>query len=73
MANNKDEEANEELLEQLKVFDEINIERSTFKQRICSTWKSLKLRSAFGHIGLMISLTIYAVIGGIVSMSKFYS
>lgn len=49
MASNKDEEADEELLPQLK---------------------SLKLRSALGHAGLMISLSIYCVVGGVVSMSK---
>ncbi|XP_031626941.1 potassium channel subfamily K member 9 isoform X3 [Contarinia nasturtii] len=66
MAHNKDEEADEELLGQLKVFDEIK-KRSTFRHRLCSWWKSLKLRSAFGHIGLMISLSIYCVVGGVVA------
>lgn len=69
MANSKDEEADEELLGQLKLFDEIK-KRSTFKHRFCRFWKSLKLRSALGHFGLMISLSIYCVVGGVVSMSK---
>lgn len=56
MASNKDEEADEE--------------RSSFRHRICRLWKSLKLRSALGHAGLMISLSIYCVVGGVVSMSK---
>ncbi|XP_031626940.1 TWiK family of potassium channels protein 7 isoform X2 [Contarinia nasturtii] len=68
MAHNKDEEADEELLGQLKVFDEIK-KRSTFRHRLCSWWKSLKLRSAFGHIGLMISLSIYCVVGGVIFRS----
>lgn len=69
MANNKDEEADEELLGQLKVFDEIK-KRSTFQHRLCRFWKSLKLRRAFGHFGLMVSLSIYCVVGGVVSMSN---
>lgn len=69
MANNKDEEADEELLGQLKVFDEIK-KRSTFRRRLCRFWKSLKLRKAFGHFGLMVSLSIYCVVGGVVSMSN---
>ncbi|XP_055303918.1 potassium channel subfamily K member 1 isoform X2 [Sitodiplosis mosellana] len=70
MANNKDEEGDEgELLEeQLKVFDEIK-KRSTFRHRFFRIWKSLKLRSAFGHFGLMISLSIYCVVGGVIFRS----
>lgn len=67
MTNNKDEEADEELLSQLKLFNEINKERSSFRHRFCRVWKSLKLRSALGHFGLMISLSIYCVVGGVVS------
>lgn len=68
MANNIDEEADEELLEQLKAFNEINTTNSSFRHRFCNAWKSLKLRSALGHIGLMVSLSIYCVVGGIVSI-----
>lgn len=71
MASNKDEEADEELLSQLKLFNEINKERSSFRHRFCRVWKSLKLRSALGHAGLMISLSIYCVVGGVVSMSNW--
>lgn len=65
----KDEEANEELLEQLKVFDEMS-ERPTLRERFSNVWKSLKLRAALGHIGLMVSLSIYCVVGGFVSSAK---
>lgn len=65
----KDEEANEELLEQLKVFDELS-ERPTLRERFSNVWKSLKLRAALGHIGLMVSLSIYCVVGGFVSSAK---
>lgn len=68
MASTIDEEADEELLEQLKVFDEINTVRSSYRHRFFNAWKSLKLRSALGHIGLMLSLSVYCVVGGIVSM-----
>lgn len=65
----------EDVLSQLKLFNEINKERSTFRHR-CGRlwnglWKSLKLRSAFGHVGLMVSLSIYCVVGGVVSRSHF--
>lgn len=70
MANNIDEEADEELLPQLKLFNEIHKERKSFRYRLRRIWKSLKLRSAFGHIGLMVSLSIYCVVGGVVSMSN---
>lgn len=67
MTNNKDEEA-DDVLSQLKLFNEINKERSTFRHRFCRIWKSLKLRSALGHFGLMVSLSIYCVVGGVVSI-----
>lgn len=67
--NNIDEEADEELLKQLKAIDEIQAKHSCC-HRLNSAWKSLKLRSALGHIGLMVSLSIYCVVGGIVSMSN---
>lgn len=73
MANNKDEEADEELLSQLKLFNEINKERSSFRHRFCRVWKSLKLRSALGHFGLMVSLSIYCVVGGVVSICSTFN
>lgn len=63
-----DEEASEELLEHLKIIDGLsNTERLTLRTRLANAWKPLKLRAAFGHIGLMVSLSIYCVVGGIVS------
>lgn len=59
----------DDVLSQLKLFNEINKERSTFRHRFCRIWKSQKLRSAFGHFGLMASLSIYCVVGGVVSIS----
>lgn len=72
MGNNREDEGDEgELLEQLKVFNEMK-KRSTFRHRLCRIWTSVtsskKLRSAFGHFGLMISLSIYCVVGGVVSI-----
>lgn len=69
MPSSKDEEADEELLPQLKMFNEIHKERSSFRHRFCRVWKSLKLRSALGHAGLMVSLSIYCVVGGMVCVS----
>lgn len=66
----------DDVLSQLKLFNEINKERSTFRHRIGrlwnGLWKSLKLRSAFGHFGLMVSLSIYCVVGGVVSISHSF-
>lgn len=72
MASTKDEEADDTLLEQqLKAFNEMKAERSSLRHRIANTWKSLKLRSALGHIGLFVSLACYTLIGGLVSVTFF--
>lgn len=69
--SNADEDDN--VLTQLKLFssNEINMEPA-FRHRFCRFWKSLKLRSAFGHFGLMVSLSIYCVVGGVVSIRIKY-
>lgn len=64
-----DEEASEELLEHLKIIDGINIERPSLKSRLASAWRPLKFKAAMAHVGLMVSLSIYCVVGGIVSTS----
>lgn len=66
--NMKDEEASEELLEHLKVIDEINAERPSLRSRTAKAWNKLKVKSALAHMGLMVSLSIYCVVGGIVSI-----
>lgn len=63
-----DEEANENLLEQLKIIDSIQPEKKSICNRLSSTWKSVKLKAALAHIGLMLSLSIYCVVGGLVSI-----
>lgn len=70
-----DEEANEELLEHLKIIDAgINVEpRPTLGARLARAWKPLKVKAALAHIGLMISLAVYCVVGGIVSRTSIYS
>lgn len=70
-----DEEANEELLEHLKVIDAgINVEpRPTLGARFAHAWKPLKVKAALAHIGLMISLAVYCVVGGFVSSTTIYS
>lgn len=74
MSSNKDEDADVELLPQLKMFNEIQKQRS-FKHRLCRLWKSLK--SALGqsarHVGLMISLSVYCVVGGVVCTFLIYN
>lgn len=69
MASIRDEECDETPLEQqLKAFNEMKAERSSLRHRIAGTWKSLRLRSALGHMGLMVSLACYTLIGGLVSI-----
>lgn len=72
MAKN-DEEANEELLDHLKIIDAvINVEqRPTLRSRLANAWKPLRIKAALAHIGLMISLAVYCVVGGIVSTSIY--
>lgn len=62
-----DEEASEELLEQLKRIDGGLEEKA--KQ---GTWKKLreKVKPAQAHIGLMVSLCVYCAVGGLVSSMK---
>lgn len=70
---NNDEEANEELLEHLKIIDAgISVEpRPTLMARLANAWKPLKVKAALAHIGLMVSLAVYCVVGGIVSTSIY--
>lgn len=63
------DEANENLLEQLKIIDSIQPERKSIYSRLLKTWKSVKLKAAIAHVGLMLSLSIYCVVGGLVSAS----
>lgn len=71
--SNTDEEANEELLEHLKIIDAgITVQpRSTLRARLANAWKPLKVKTAMAHIGLMVSLAVYCVVGGIVSTSIY--
>lgn len=69
--NMSDEESGGELLEQLKKFDVHVPEKESFKERFIKSWKNLKLKSAIGHVGLLISLCIYCGVGGLVSIFLF--
>lgn len=64
------DEANTELLEKLKHLDR-RAEAVESGNGICSRssacWQSLKLKSALNHIGLLVSLSIYCGVGGLVS------
>lgn len=63
----EEEDANQELLEQLKKIDG-DCEKDNLKNRSTKAWKSLKLKGALGHVGLLVSLSIYCAVGGIVSL-----
>lgn len=64
-----DEEASEELLEQLKRMDGIHPENEQ-KTETLNTLKRHKLKTAIGHVGLMVSLSIYCAVGGLVSLHE---
>ncbi|EDW07640.2 TWiK family of potassium channels protein 9 isoform X1 [Drosophila mojavensis] len=63
------DEANAELLEKLKHLDR-RAEAVESGNGICSRssacWQSLKLKSALNHIGLLVSLSIYCGVGGLI-------
>ncbi len=69
----EEEDANQELLEQLKKIDgECEKDsKDSFNSRFGKAWKSLKLKGALGHVGLLVSLSIYCAVGGIVSQIFF--
>lgn len=63
-------DASEELLQQLQQIDgttERAGRRPGLFHGLVATWKSLKLKAALGHIGLLVSLSIYCAVGGLVS------
>lgn len=65
----EEEDASQELLEQLKKIDGECEKRDNFKNRFGKAWKSLKIKGALGHVGLLVSLSIYCAVGGIVSIA----
>lgn len=67
------DEANTELLEKLKHLD-VRVENAESSSGLCrkGCWKSLKWKSALNHIGLLVSLSIYCGVGGVVSDRIFF-
>lgn len=65
------DDANAELLNKLKHLD-VRVETVETNKGICkkSFWKSLKLRAALNHIGLLVGLSVYCGVGGMVSQTK---
>lgn len=66
------DDANAELLNKLKHLD-VRVETVETNKGICkkSFWKSLKLRAALNHIGLLVGLSVYCGVGGMVSYIIF--
>ena len=67
------DDANTELLEKIKHLD-VRVDNGesgggTGGGGLCQKgcWKSLKWKSALNHIGLLVSLSIYCGVGGLVS------
>lgn len=67
------DDANTELLQKLKHLD-VRVECGE-KQNggLCKPgcWKSLKWKATLNHIGLLLSLSIYCGVGGLVSDQEF--
>lgn len=67
------DDANAELLNKLKHLD-VRVEsvETNNNNGICrkSFWKSLKLRAALNHIGLLVGLSVYCGVGGMVSRQQ---
>lgn len=68
------EDASRELLEQLKKIDVDSNggKEPPFRKRLASACKALKLKAALGHVGLLVSLSIYCAVGGLVSCLYFW-
>lgn len=68
------DEANTELLEKLKHLDRrveaVENGAGGFCSRSAACWQSLKWKSALNHIGLLVSLSIYCGVGGLVSIEN---
>lgn len=66
------DEANTELLEKLKHLDRrveaVESGAGGLCSRSAACWQSLKWKSALNHIGLLVSLSIYCGVGGLVSI-----
>lgn len=65
-------DASQELLQHLQQIDgttERAAHRPGLWQGLVATWKSLQLKSALGHVGLLVSLSIYCAAGGLVIKS----
>ena len=67
MIIDEEEDASQELLEQLKKIDGIS-EKECFKDRLKKAWNVLQIKAALGHLGLLVSLSVYCAVGGIVSV-----
>uniref|UniRef100_A0A1B0G8B3 Uncharacterized protein n=1 Tax=Glossina morsitans morsitans TaxID=37546 RepID=A0A1B0G8B3_GLOMM len=63
---NAQDDANIELLEKLKHLD-VRLENTNKSNSLCKSacWKSLKWKTALNHIGLLVSLSIYCAVGGL--------
>uniref|UniRef100_A0A1A9VBQ7 Uncharacterized protein n=1 Tax=Glossina austeni TaxID=7395 RepID=A0A1A9VBQ7_GLOAU len=65
--------ANAELLNKLK---DLDVRVDSAKANKCfylkNCWKSLKLRSTLNHIGLLVGLSVYCGVGGMVSNARLY-
>lgn len=62
------DDVNTELLQKLKHLD-VRVENAESSTGLCKPgcWKSLKWKAALNHIGLLVSLSIYCGVGGMVS------
>lgn len=68
------EDASRELLEQLKRIDvDSNGGRPPpFRTRLAKACETLHIKAILGHVGLLVSLSIYCAVGGLVSSYMFH-
>lgn len=67
-----DEDGKADLLEQLKELDrregdDEDLSGSSLRGKFKFYWTKFKIKEALGHLGLLIFLCVYCIIGGLVS------
>lgn len=63
------EDASRELLEQLKKIDcdSTGGRPPPFRTRLAKACETLRIKAILGHVGLLVSLSVYCAVGGLVS------
>lgn len=72
-----EDDTGDELLSPVNIFNPLGLpiskkateaeEPQNWRSRLQKWWKGLKLKSYLSHVGLLVSLAVYTIVGGIVS------